>query len=338
MKLRYFLLLPALVVVGLLAAGCGGGGTRSVPSDAVAVVGNDTITKADFNFWMGTAQRAYKARKQTFPKPGSTQFKSIQDQVITYLVEQDELQQRAKDLGVTVTPKDLKARLAQIKVQYFSGSEAKYKAALVAQGATEKQVELQVTAQLLSEKIYNKVTGKLKVGDAAVKAYYLAHKTQYSVAATRSVRHILVNSKKLADQIETQLAGGANFATLAKKYSKDPGSAKQGGKLTISKGQTVAAFDKVAFSLKTGKRSAPVHTQYGWHIIQALSAVTPAKVTPLKSVQNSIRLQLLQQKKTSTMTAWVANLKKDFAKKTAYQTGYAPPTTSTTATNNTTTG
>jgi foldase protein PrsA len=337
MKLRYFLLLPVLVVVGLLAAGCGGG-TRSVPSDAVAVVGSDTITKADFNFWMGTAQRAYKARKQSFPKPGSTQFKSIQDQVITYLVEQDELQQRAKNLGVTVTPKDLNARLAQIKVQYFSGSEVKYKAALAAQGATEKQVELQVTAQLLSEKIYNKVTGKLKVGDAAVKAYYLAHKTQYSVAATRSVRHILVNNKKLADQIETQLAGGANFAALAKKYSKDPGSAKQGGKLTISKGQTVAAFDKIAFSLKTGQRSAPVHTQYGWHIIQALSAVTPAKVTPLKSVQDSIRLQLLQQKKTTTMTAWVASLKKDFAKKTAYQTGYTPATTAAVSTNNTTTG
>jgi len=337
MKLRHFLLLPALLFVGLLAAGCGGGGARGVPSDAVAVVGGDAITKSDFNFWLGSAERSFKARKQTFPKPGSTQFKSIQDQVVTYLVEQDELQQRAKDLGVSVTPKDVNARLAQIKVQYFGGSEKKYEAALAAQGATQKQVELQISAQLLSEKIYNKVTGNLKVSDAEVKTYYAAHKSQYSQAATRSVRHILVNNRKLADQIESQLKSGGDFAALAKKYSKDPGSASAGGKLTISKGQTVPAFDKIAFSLKTGETSAPVHTQYGWHIIQALGAVKPAKVTPLKSVQDSIRVQLLQQKKTTTMTAWVAKLKKDFAKKTAYQTGYAPAVT-TTATNATTTG
>ncbi|HVH50978.1 MAG TPA: peptidylprolyl isomerase, partial [Gaiellaceae bacterium] len=304
----------------------------------VAVVGKDKITKADFNFWLGTAQNAYKARKQTFPQPGTPQYKSIQDQVVTYLVEQDELQQRAKDLGIIVTPKDVSARLAQIKVQYFGGSETKYKQQLAAQGASEQQVELQVSAQLLSERIYNKVTSGVKVSDAEIAAYYNLHKSTYSQAATRDVRHILVNNKALADQLETKLKSGASFATLAKKYSKDPGSASQGGKLTISKGQTVPQFDKVAFSLATGKTSAPVHTQYGWHIIQALGAVRPARTTPLSSVKESIRQQLLQSKKTTTMTDWVSNLKKDFAKKTAYQTGYAPATTSTVSTNNTTTG
>ncbi|HET8893830.1 MAG TPA: peptidylprolyl isomerase [Gaiellaceae bacterium] len=335
MTKRLFVFIPFVLIVAALAAGCGGS-SLSVPSDAVAVVGKDSITKSDFNFWLGTAQSAYKARKQTFPKPGTTQYKSIQDQVVTYLVEQDELQQRAKDLGITITSKDVSARLAQIKVQYFGGSEAKYKQQLAAQGASERQVELQISAQLLSEKIYNKVTSGVKVSDGEITSYYTANKSTYSQAATRDVRHILVNNKALADKLETQLKGGANFAALAKKYSKDPGSASQGGKLTISKGQTVPQFDKVAFSLATGKTSGPVHTQYGWHIIQALSAVKPAKTTPLASVKESIRQQLLQSKKTTTMTDWVSKLKKDFAKKTAYQTGYAPATTSTAATTATT--
>jgi parvulin-like peptidyl-prolyl isomerase len=148
------------------------------------------------------------------------------------------------------------------------------------------------------------------------------------------VRHILVNNKKLADQLYAQVvaAKGSNFGSLAKKYSKDPGSAKNGGKLTVSKGQTVPQFDKVAFSLKTNEISKPVHTQYGWHIIQALSAIKPAKTTPLAQVSASIKSQLQTTKKTDAMNKWVANVKKEFAKKVRYQAGYEPSTTATTST------
>jgi parvulin-like peptidyl-prolyl isomerase len=175
----------------------------------------------------------------------------------------------------------------------------------------------------------------VKVTEADAQAYYTAHKSDYSQAASRDVRHILVNNKKLADQLETQLKNGGDFAALAKKYSKDPGSAKNGGKLTVSQGQTVPQFDKVAFSLKTNELSFPVHTQYGWHIIQALSPVKPAKQTPLKDVEASIKTQLLQTKKTDAMNKWVDAMKKDYAKKIRYQAGYEP--TATTSTTSTTT-
>jgi len=177
----------------------------------------------------------------------------------------------------------------------------------------------------------------VKVSDAEIQKYYNDHKSTYAQAASRDVRHILVNSKKLADSIEAQLKAGGNFAALAKKYSKDPGSAKQGGKLTISKGQTVAPFDKVAFSLKTNELSAPVHTTYGWHIIQALSAIKPAKQTPLKDVKASIEQQLLQTKKTDVINKWVDGVNKEYAKKIAYQTGYTPASTATTTAQPTTT-
>ena len=121
------------------------------------------------------------------------------------------------------------------------------------------------------------------------------------------MRHILVTKKALADQLYAQLKSGGNFAALAKKYSKDPGSAANGGKLTISKGQTVPAFDKTAFSLKNGELSQPIHTQYGYHIIQALSAIKPAQTTSLSKVESSIKQQLEQQRKNDVMTKWVAD-------------------------------
>ena len=100
---------------------------------------------------------------------------------------------------------------------------------------------------------------------------------------------------------------------------------KRGGKLTVVRGQTVPQFDRTAFSLKTGQLSKPVHTQYGWHIIQALSAIRPASATPLSKVKDTIRQQLEQQKKNEVMTKWVDKKKKSYCKSgIKYQVGYQP--------------
>jgi foldase protein PrsA len=328
--------LPIVLLVGMLAAGCGGGSSKkSVPADAVALVGSDTITKAQFNSLIAATQKIDKARKVTAPKPGTAAFKTVEDRVLAFLVQLDELTQKGLGLGVNVTDKQVETQVAKVRKQYFNGDEKKFEAGLLAQGLTVDIYRLEWRSQLVSQAIYNKVTKTVKVTDAQIKSYYAAHKSSYSTAASRDVRHILVNSKTLADKLEGQLKGGGDFAALAKKYSKDPGSASLGGKLTVSKGQTVPQFDKVAFSLKTGAISPPVHTQYGWHIIQALSDVKPAKTTPLASVKSTISSQLLQQKKSNAMTAWLNQLKKDFKDKVSYATGYEPAAT-TTATSTTT--
>ena len=326
-RLLPILLLTALVAV--LAAGCGGGSStpKSVPGDGVAVVGNQTISKQAFNALLDQAKTSFVKQKRKFPKAGSQEFKALQDQAVQYLVQRAEFEQKAKDLGVTVTDQQVDARLKQVKKQYFGGSEKKYQSQLKAQGLTEKQVRDDIKAQLISEGIFKKVTADAKVSDKDVQAYYNSHKSQYGQAESRDVRHILVNAKPLADKIEAQLKAGGDFAALAKKYSKDPGSAAQGGKLTVSKGQTVPQFDKAAFSLKTNQISPPIKTQYGWHIIQPLSAIRPAKQTPFAQVKASIQQQLAQTKKNDLMTKWVNDTKKDFCKgKLAYQVGYQPVT------------
>jgi parvulin-like peptidyl-prolyl isomerase len=187
-------------------------------------------------------------------------------------------------------------------------------------------VRRDIRAQLISEKIFKKVTGDVKVTDDQVHDYYIQHPQLYAQPQSRDVRHILVKNKALADKLYAQLRDGAAFAALAKKYSQDPGSKAQGGKLTVSKGQTVPPFDKTAFALKTNELSKPVKTQYGWHIIQAMTAVKPRTTTPENKVKESIRQQLVQQKKNEAMTNWVSGLTKDFCKddKVKYAVGYKP--------------
>jgi foldase protein PrsA len=171
------------------------------------------------------------------------------------------------------------------------------------------------------------VTEGVKVTDDEITDYYGKHKSDYKVAASRDVRHILVAKKALADTIHSQLADGGNFAALAKKYSTDPGSKQNGGKLTVRKGETVPQFDKVAFDLKKNQLSEPVKTQYGWHIIEALSDVKPPSTTPLKDVKEQIRQQLLQEKRQKAITDWSKDTNDEFKDQISYQVGYAPPAT-----------
>jgi peptidyl-prolyl cis-trans isomerase C len=81
-------------------------------------------------------------------------------------------------------------------------------------------------------------------------------------------RHILVPTEDEAKAILAQLKGGADFATLAKEKSKDPGAAEGGDLGYFTKDQMVPEFAEVAFKLDKGQISDPVKTQFGWHIIK----------------------------------------------------------------------
>jgi parvulin-like peptidyl-prolyl isomerase len=318
---RLALLLCALVAVGL--AGCGG--DEEVPADAVAVVDGQQIARSDYEALLSQAKKSYKNQKREFPAAGSQEFQTLRNQAVQFLVQREQFEQEASDMDVDVTDKQIDARLEQILKQYFGGDKKKYEKQLKEQGLSEKQVRNDIRAQIISEKIFEQVTKDVKVTDADIAAYYEKNKTQYSQPESRDVRHILVKTKKQADELYAQLQGGADFAALAKKYSEDTGSKANGGKLTISKGQTVAPFDATAFLLKKNQISKPVKTEFGYHIIQPLSDTKAAKVTPLKDVKESIRQQLGQTKKNEAMTKWVDELKKDYKDKVSYAAGFSPP-------------
>jgi foldase protein PrsA len=324
--MRTFALILSLCALSLGLTACGGG-DKNVPDGSVAVVGDEEISKAEFDALMDRAKTAYSQQKRDFPKTGTPEYKSLQNQAVQYLVQQAKYREKAKDLDVKVTDKEVDDRLKQVKQQYFGGSEKKYKKNLEQQHLTEADLRNQIENQLISEKIYNKVTEDVKVSDKEIADYYKAHKKDYKVAESRDVRHILVNKKGLADQVRSQLVNGGSWATLAKKYSKDPSSKDNGGKLTIRRGETVPEFDKTAFALKKNEISQPVKTQYGYHVIQAVSAIKASKQTPLKDVKQTIRQQLLQEKRQKAIADWSQDLNKEFEDKISYQIGYAPPAT-----------
>jgi parvulin-like peptidyl-prolyl isomerase len=331
MKISRLALLLCALVLALGLTGCGG--DEDVPADAVALVDGEEVAKSDFDALINQAKQSYKNQKREFPTAGSQEYQTLRNQAVQFLVQREQFEQEAADMDVEVTEKQIDARLEQIQKQYFGGDKAKYEKQLKEQGLSDTQVRNDIRAQIVSEKIFAQVTRDVKVTDDAVEKYYNENKEQYSQPESRDVRHILVKTKAQADDLVAQLENGGDFAALAKQHSTDTGSKENGGKLTISRGQTVAPFDKTAFALKKGDVSPPVKTEFGFHIIEALSDVKPAKTTPLKDVKESIRQQLVQTKKNETMTKWVDDLKKDYEDKVSYAAGFnPPPATSTGAT------
>jgi parvulin-like peptidyl-prolyl isomerase len=326
MRVLLKLTLPALLAA-VVVAGCGGGGSAaSVSPGDVAVVGSTHISQGQFDALV--AQQKQSAGS-TFPKQGTAEYESVKSRIVTALVQQAMRTERAKQDGIVVTDKQVNDRLDQLKKQYFQGDEKKYEAQLKKQHLTDSEVRDDIRTQLVNEGLVKEITKGVKVSDSDIHDYYLKNSQLYAKPQSRDVRHVLVKSKALADTVYAQLKSGNDktWCTIAKKYSQDPGSKNNCGKLTVSKGQTVPAFDQVAFSEKTDVVHAPIHDKtYGWFVIEPLSNVHPRQVTPEKQVKASIRSQLEQQQKNQAITTWISDLTKSFCSgsKIKYQVGYTP--------------
>jgi foldase protein PrsA len=318
-------LLSGLALVGV---GCGtSSDSGDVPANSVAVVGDRTITKSEFDELVTYAKRSYDAQKRPFPKVGTPEYAQIRDQAVRFLVQRAQFEVKAEDLDVDVSDDAVDKRVADYIKERHKGDKKKFQAELRQQGLSEDQARDIIRANLIQEAIYNKVTADVKVNDKELREHYQKNKAQYGTPETRLVRHVLVDGKALADRLYNQLRQpGANWSAIAKRYSKDPGSKNKGGRYTATKGQVVPEFEKATFSMKTNEVSKPVKTQYGYHIIQALAPIKKGSATPFKQVKESIRQQLIQDKKNKSMEDWVADMRKDLEDETAYQVGYKPTT------------
>ena len=104
-----------------------------------------------------------------------------------------------------------------------------------------------------------------------------------------------------AQDVLKQIKATGDWAGLAKKYSADPGSKDKGGELEwLTRGQTVAEFDKVAFAQNKGQISDPVQSSFGFHIIQTEDK-EDAHLKPLAEVKPGIEEAIKQEKIKGTM-------------------------------------
>lgn len=161
----------------------------------------------------------------------------------------------------------------------------------------DPMVQRQVTAaedRALQSAMLSKEVGPT-VTDEAVRARFDAESAGKPPEEEVRASHILVPTEADAKKIIAELNGGADFATLAKQNSTDPGG-KNGGDLGFfKKDDMVPEFSAAAFALKPGQiTQTPVHTQFGWHVIK-LEEVRTATPPTFEQARDELRQKMIQE-------------------------------------------
>ncbi|MBF0267408.1 MAG: peptidylprolyl isomerase [Alphaproteobacteria bacterium] len=152
-----------------------------------------------------------------------------------------------------------------------------------------KNAETQIIAQTYAMRAATK-----GVTDQAVQARYSEMKKKFKPAEEVRARHILVNTSDEANGVLADIKNGKKFEEVAAEKSKD-GNAQSGGDLGFfRKDEMVPEFAETAFKLKPGQVSAPVKTQFGWHVIK-MEEKRMSQPPQLDEVKEDLQAQLAEE-------------------------------------------
>lgn len=242
-------------------------------------------------------------------------YRDILEQIIGYrlLVQEGE----SRDLGVSDA--DVQARVDQIRAQFPTPDD--FERMLADRTLTLDELRADARRDAIVERLLeSEMASRVAVDDAAVDAFYRDNPDQFEQGESVRASHILVSApaddeatraaarEKAADLL-AQIRAGADFATLAREHSNDPGSAANGGDLGFfPQGQMVGPFNDAAFSLEPGAVSDLVETEYGFHIIK-VAEKQPGRAIALEDVRPQVEQFLQQRERQAETDAFIDELR-----------------------------
>lgn len=304
-------LLAGLFILALLPVwlGCGG-----LPKSAVAEVSDNgkdkVITREDLDKAIADLKQQYG---ESLPASDSPEYANLQKQVAERLVNEEILWFEAEKMGLSVTDEEINGQIDQYK--QAAGGDEQFNQKLQEQNMTLDALKEQIRKNLLFQKIYPEVTKDAQpVTDEQALQYYQQNPTQFVKPETRTVRHILVADEATANQVVARLNAGEDFAAVAAQMSTDPGSKDKGGALGDVPSQNsgfVPEFETAMNALAVGQISAPVKTQFGYHIIQ-VTAVSPPGQQTFEEVKEDLKQGLAMENQRGAFEAWFDSIKGNY--------------------------
>lgn len=264
-------------------------------SAVVLRVGETVITRGEFDQRFTVfvtnlaAQQGVPLTPETMPL-----LNTLRPVYLDQLVAEQALLREAQRRGFTVPEGYVEQQLAGIRANF--GSDEAYQAALTGAGfASEALLVTLISEANLLDQTITALQRELDIEEHHLQLWYDNNQAQLERPAQACARHILIADEVTANALRAELQAGADFATLAQANSLDSGSAPQGGELgCFPRGAMVAPFEEVAFTAPLDVVSAPVRSQFGYHLILPYNR-TPASVPPLAEVEAEVRAAVEQE-------------------------------------------
>lgn len=194
---------------------------------------------------------------------GQEALASARAYVLDVMIEQVLIEQAAAAAGISVPDEEVDAYM-QAMIEENGGLEA-FEAKLAEIGDTYENARREVRSELIGMAMTRQVIGSVP-----------------TVAEHVHARHILLDTYEEAANIHARLEAGADFATLAREYSKDPNTRDSGGDLGFFPRGILTApeVEEAAFSLQPGQFSGIVPSVLGYHIVQVVERDPAREISP----------------------------------------------------------
>ncbi len=272
--------------------------------------GNKTVAKIND---VGISKEEYKKTEEFLYVTGYIEKNEknkgeINNDILSFIIDNEVAYQDAQNKNIKVKDKDVNEKFKQLKETLEINTS--YKDKLESAGMTEDFFKEQIKKDLVVSKYKENFTKNIKITDKEIEAYYNNNKDQFSVEEVKA-NQILISTldedneevskeekeklKEKAQSILDKIKNNEDFATLAKKYSDDKNSGKDGGDLGyFAKSDKNIEFTKEVFKLDVNQVSNIIETPYGYHIVK----VTDKKMVTksLEESKDDIKNEILNEK------------------------------------------
>ena len=319
MKKTFFFLLPILLAGAVLAPRAHAGDTQLL-DQVIAVVNDEAITQSELD---GLLRPLYEEYRQRFSGEKFVQeLTEARRKLLNQLIEDRIVYQEAKAKGIKADAAEIDEQMDAFQKRF--GAAEQMEAALNAQGVTLHGLRERLERQSLVKKLHDQeVRSKVMVSPADVEKYYNEHPAEFSQKSRVRPRSITLKKsdeareKGLKDEqawqkineLRVKIAGGADFAELARESSQDIQKKNGGLGDWVERGGMIEAIDQVLFQLKPGELSEVIETEMGYHLFR-VEEVLPESKRSLDEVREPLTAMLYQQKIEERFNEWMDELKK----------------------------
>jgi parvulin-like peptidyl-prolyl isomerase len=213
---------------------------------------------------------------------------------------------RAEELGLRVSPGEVQEAVDTVEGDY---DEESFQHMFMKQAISLEAWKERVRRQLLVENVLNQdINVLITVTPDEIRQYYDEHREEWSRGDQVRVRHILLSSKKQAEDVLKRIRNGEDFAVLAGQYSTAPESSQGGDLGYVQRGTLPESLEGPIFSLAYDRVSPVIKTPYGYHIFKVIEKRQAGRQTMDDWIEE-IRERIKNQKLETAYGPWLTELR-----------------------------